>query len=609
MNEVGRIRSFDLSPHGRTMLVTATGSGRPQPWLVPLGAPADRLVPAPRPVPAARLVPVEGAVQRCAWDPGGSRFAVLADLNGREDNGLTWVDPDTGASGPIAAQPGTRTELGAPYTGASRPYSPDGRYLAFATNRRVIDCFDIVVADVRSGAERTVLTAGDGVPADRYFPVCFSWDSRQLLVIMLHQNTEHALYAADIATGQVRRVTPDEGPAKYLAAAWRPEGIYVCATREGDLTGLALLDEAGTMRWIDTPDRDIDCAAVSADGSRLAWAVNQDGFTVLRHCEVLAGATGPASTVTGLPAGAYAFENGFDGHALQLSADGRTLFALDGADALWSADLAGGRTERIAGPDLPLPVPDVVWFTSDDGVCVPGLLYRPPGPGPFPAVLHVHGGPEDQARPVAEPLIDGLVARGIAVLAPNIRGSYGYGLRYQRLIYRDWGGGDVGDLRAAAEFLRAQPWADRDRLGVYGASYGGFAALSCLTRLPEYWRAGVSECGVSDLVDDARHLPPTWRRRARDWIGDLDDPDDVRRLTGASPLSHVDQVRAAVLLIHGTNDTRVSVASSDQFYQRLTELGRPVRYERLDGAGHQTSQQGADTESLVCDWLARNLLH
>jgi dipeptidyl aminopeptidase/acylaminoacyl peptidase len=602
VNPVGRIRSFDLSPDGRTMLVTANGSGRPQPWLVPLDG------------SAARLVPAEGAVQRCAWAPGGNRFIVLADMDGREDNHLAGLDPGTGRTEPIAAQPGTRTEIGPPYTAGSRPHSPDGRYLAFATNRRAIDCFDIVVADVRSGAERTILTAGDGVPEDRYFPVCFSWDSRQLLVILLHQNTEHALYAADIATGEVRRLTPDEGPAKYLAAAWRPEGVYLCATREGDLTGLALLGESGTMRWIDTPDHDIDVAAVSADGSRLAWAVNQDGFTALRHCEIRSGVPQPASPVTGLPAGAYAFENGFDGHALQLSADGRTLFALDGADALWSVDLTSGRAERIAGPDqakaTPDPqVPGVVWFTSRDGVRVPGLLYRPAGPGLHPAVLHIHGGPEDQARPVSNSLINGLVARGIVVLAPNIRGSYGYGLRYQRLIYRDWGGGDLEDLRAAAEFLRTRPWVDQDRIGVYGASYGGFAALSCLTRLPEYWRAGVSECGVSDLVDDARQLPPTWRRRARDWIGDVDDPAEVRRLTEASPLSHVDRVRANVLLTHGTNDTRVSVASSDRFYQRLIELGRPARYERIDGAGHDASQQGACTESMICDWLARNLLH
>ncbi len=106
-----------------------------------------------------------------------------------------------------------------------------------------------------------------------------------------------------------------------------------------------------------------------------------------------------------------------------------------------------------------------------------------------------------------------------------------------------------------------------------------------------------------------RNLPPTWRRRVRDWIGDIDDPADLRRLAQASPLSHVDRVRARVLLIHGTNDTRVGVQSSDRFYARLVELGRIVRYERIEGAGHDVGLVWDETESVVCDWLAENLLH
>jgi len=593
----GRIRSFDLSPDGTRMLVTGDGSGRPQPWIVPLDG------------PAARLIPVDGAVQRCVWLPDGARFVALTDPDGREDNQLVLVDAATGFAEPIAARPRTRNEIGAPYTAGSSPCSPDGRWLAFATNRRAIDCFDIVVRDLATGVERTVLTAGSGVPADRYFPVTFSWDSRQLLITRLHQNTEHDLYAADLGSGEVRLLTAHDGFAKYFGTAWRPEGIYLCATRDGDFTGVGLLDNASIMHWIDAPEHDIDCATLSADGGTLVWAVNMDGFTELRACEIKDGLAGEVVPVTGLPFGCYARERSFDGHGLGLSADGGTVFALDAADALWSVDRAGGPARRLtAGAGTAVPVPEVARFTSADGVLVSGLVYRPPGPGPFPVVLHIHGGPEDQARPVSDPLIDGLLARGIAVLATNIRGSSGYGLRFQRMIYRDWGGGDVVDLRAAAEFLRAQPWADPDRLGVYGASYGGFASLSCMTRLPEYWRAGVSECGVADQVEDARTLPPTWRRRVVDWIGDVDDPADRERLRQASPITHVDQVRAPLLLIHGTNDTRVAIGTTDAFHARLTELGKPVTYRRIDGAGHEIAQQEAGFEAATIDWLAAHLL-
>jgi dipeptidyl aminopeptidase/acylaminoacyl peptidase len=593
----GRIESFDVSPDGGELLVVADGSGRLQPWLMPAdghGTP--------------RLIPVDGVVLRCAWRPDGSRFIATVDLDGREDQQILEIDPADGSVYPIAAQPGVRNEIGLPLCFGGRPYSPDGRYLAYASNRRTEDCFDIVLREVGSGAERTVLTAGREVPEGRYFPASFSWDSRQLLVTRLHQQTEQDIYAVDIVTGEVLLLTPHEGPAKHYAVAAWPEGTYLCATWGGNFTGLALLTPAGDLRWIDTPERDIEYAALSPDGCRLAWAVNEDGFTSVWHCAIRDGVARDIAQASALPPDAYVFQVGMSGHALQFSADGRRLFALDGAATIWQADLETGEARAI-GPrrDAPRTRPSVVRFTSSDGTLVSGLAYKPAGEGPFPVVVDIHGGPEVQAMPGSDPLRERLLARGIAVLAPNIRGSSGYGLRHQRLIYRDWGGGDVADLRAAAEFLRAQPWADPGRLAVYGASYGGFAALCCLTMLPEYWRAGVSESGPSDQVEDVRTLPLSWRGRARDWIGDIDDPADRERLRQASPITHADRVRAPVLLLHGTNDTNVAVESSDVLYARLTELGRPVHYERIDGAGHAISHQ-VDVPSLVCDWLAGQLL-
>jgi dipeptidyl aminopeptidase/acylaminoacyl peptidase len=593
---VGTITSFEPSPDGSLILITGDGSGRRQPWLLPLDEAAS-----------PRMIEVDGSVQRCLWHPDGERIIVLVDPDGRENNQVVLVDPASGVVEDITQRPDTRTELGIPYTTASNPVSPDGRWLAFATNRRAGDCFDIVIRDLASGAEQTVLTSGDTVPADRYFPLTFSWDSRHLLVIHLHQNTEQDLYAVDITSNQVSLLTPHEGPGKYYGAAWRPEGIYLCATRHGNFTSLGLLDDGGSTHWIDAPERDIDYATLSADGGTLAWAVNEDGFTALRTCPIVAGQAGPIAPVTGLPPGAYTRENAFDGRALRLSPDGGTLFAVDGTGALWAA--SDGDSHRLAGPAQAAvpPLPDVVSFASTDAVRVSALLFRPPGDGPFPVVLDIHGGPEVQTIPGTDPIIDGLLARGIAVLATNIRGSSGYGLRYQRLIYRDWGGGDVEDLRAAAEFIRTQPWADPSRIGVFGCSYGGFAALSCLTRLPEYWRAGVAGCAVSDLVANVRGFPPTWRRRSKDWVGDVDDPADLQRLTQASPITHADGVRAPILLVHGTNDARVTIESGDALYARLTELGKDVTYERLDGAGHDFSQQYPELDAVMCDWLAAQL--
>ena len=587
---------FDLSPDGRQLLVVADGSGRLQPWLLPLdGAPA-------------RLVDMDGDVLRCAWRPDGSRFIAKVDRDGRDEHQLVEVDPANGAATPVTQQPGTRNDIGWAHCSRSKPYSPDGRYLAYASNRRDPGCFDVVLRDLTTGEERTVLQAGDQVPADRYFPEMFSWDSRQLLATRLHQQTEQEIYAVDITSNQVSLLTPHDGPAKHFAVAARPEGTYLCATRDGNFTGLALLKPDGELRWIDAPDRDIEFAVLSADGGRLAWAVNQDGYSTIRHCLIRDGQPGAIEQVTCMPPDAYVFQAGMSGHILQFGDGGRTLLAMDGAGAIWSIDLDKDEAARIGPPHTSeRPRPETVRFTSADGTTVSAFVYKPDGPGPFPVVVDIHGGPEVQAMPVPEPLHEKLLARGIAVLVPNIRGSSGYGLRHQRLIYRDWGGGDVEDLRAAAEFLRQQSWADRDRLAVSGGSYGGFAALCCLTMLPEYWRAGVSECGVSDQVQDIRMMSPLWRRRANDWIGDVDDPEDLGRLIQASPITHADRVRAPILLMHGTNDTNVDIASSDAFYTRLTGQGKPVDYQRIDGAGHSISRQ-VDAPTMICDWLAEQLL-
>jgi protease II len=330
----GRIAMFDLSPDGRQLLVVADGSGRRQPWLVPLDG-AD-----------ATLIEMNGIVLRCAWRPDGSRFVVKVDPDGRDDYQLIDVDPVSGEATPIATQPGTRNDIGWPSSTRSRPYSPDGRYLAYASNRRDRHCFDIVLRDLTTGQERTVLQAGDQVPEDRYFPEMFSWDSRQLLVTRLHQQTEQEIYAIDIASGQASLLTPRDGPAKHFAVAARPEGTYLCATRDGNFTGLGLLDDSGTTRWIDTPEHDIEFAVLSADGSRLAWAVNEDGYTTIRHCAVRDGEPRAIEHVTSLPPDAYAFQSGFYGHVLQFGTDARTHCSPWTAAATRSGPLTSTRTRR-----------------------------------------------------------------------------------------------------------------------------------------------------------------------------------------------------------------------------------------------------------------------
>ncbi|ONI79756.1 hypothetical protein ALI144C_23695 [Actinosynnema sp. ALI-1.44] len=555
-------------------------SGRPQPWLRTWDGPA-------------RPLPVDGSVLRLAWRPGGERLLAQTDLTGTEDYQLAEIDPVTGAVDWITRAEDVRHEIGVPYSTASEPYSPDGRLLAYASTARDETCFDVYVRDLADGDTRMLLR-GD----DRYLPMFFSPDSRRLLVLKLHQNSDHDLYACDVRTGQVEHLTPHEGAAKYQPGGWAHDGIYLCTTHGRDHLGVARLVPGQPPQWLATPEYDIETVIT---GPQVLWPVHTgDGHTLLGAARV--------PGVVSLRFGSEGFVPRPAGDQLLVQV-GRA----DRATEIHLADPVTGAVRQLTrfGDGLPddLVTPDTVRFPSDDGLDITGLLYLPrDARGPVPAVLHIHGGPEDQALPVYDPLIQRLVRAGIAVLAPNVRGSTGRGMRYQRLIYRDWGGGDLRDFAACARFLAGHDGIDGDRLGVYGASYGGFATLSCLSRLPDLWRAGVAICAPSDLETNTRAFPPTWRRRAADWVGDVDDPAERARLAQASPLTHAARIRAPLLLAHGVNDTRVAIDESDRLHAILTGLGRPVRLIRLTGGHTPDRDEWDDVDTAAVDWLREHLL-
>ena len=276
-------------------------------------------------------------------------------------------------------------------------------------------------------------------------------------------------------------------------------------------------------------------------------------------------------------------------------------------------ETATGRVRRVTDNMLgglrerDLATSELVSYPTWDGRDIGAWLYRPKRRGRLPVVLSIHGGPETQERPWYQPFYQYLVSRGIAVLAPNIRGSTGYGKTFQTLIHRDWGGGDLKDFEHAARWLREQDWVDADRIGVYGGSYGGFATLSCVTRLPEYWAAAVDVVGPSNLVTFAKAVPPTWRRFMDKWVGNPDTEADF--LMERSPITYVENVRAPLLVLQGANDPRVVKGESDQMVERLRELGREVEYVVFDDEGHGFTKRENQQRAfrLAADWFEQHL--
>jgi dipeptidyl aminopeptidase/acylaminoacyl peptidase len=254
--------------------------------------------------------------------------------------------------------------------------------------------------------------------------------------------------------------------------------------------------------------------------------------------------------------------------------------------------------------------PEHISYPTFDGRQIPALFYPASNAsGKPPCVVWVHGGPESQFRPSFQPLVQYLVSAGFAVLAPNVRGSSGYGRTYQHLDDVRLRMDSVNDLAHAAYWLRDSGRADPSRLAVYGGSYGGFMVLAALTHYPELWAAAVDLVGIANFVTFLENTGP-WRRHLREAeYGSLEHDRDF--LVEISPIKHVDKIRAPLLVIHGANDPRVPIGEAEQMVARLRDLGRTVEFLRLEDEGHQIAKLKNKLVAypLAVDFLRRHLLN
>ena len=527
----------------------------------------------------------------------------LADRDGDEFHQIYRIPAGGGWPEQLTDLPRVQHVIGA---GA---WSPDGSSFAFSANSRRPEDAEVFIW--RDGDDTPRYIFGEGMYA---FPAAFSPDGSKLITLEFRSNSDMSLHLVDVESGDATELTPHEGEIKFLPGPWAADGsgFYVLTDEGREFMGLAFQAlDSGKREWVEAPQRDIDELAGSADGRVLAWLENDEGFARVRVRDVEADKDLPNPK---LPKGTA---SGF-GSGLSLSHDGSRLALAWDQPArppeIYVVETASGEARpvtesRAAGlAALRLRDPELIRYASFDGREIPAWLYRPDGDGPAPFVLAIHGGPEAQEKPVYRPVFQYLLSRGIGVLATNIRGSTGYGKTYQTLIHHDWGGGDLEDWRHAAEWLRAQDFVDGERLGVYGGSYGGFATLTCVTRLPEYWRAAVDIVGPSNLLTFVRAVPPQWVRFMAKWVGDPDTEADFLR--ERSPITYVDQVRAALLVIQGAKDPRVVKAESDQMVERLRELGRDVEYEVFEDEGHGFTRYTNEIRGyrLTCDWLERHLV-
>ncbi len=230
-----------------------------------------------------------------------------------------------------------------------------------------------------------------------------------------------------------------------------------------------------------------------------------------------------------------------------------------------------------------------VCFTARDGLTIHGYLTLPVSADPrrLPAILLIHGGPWVRDTWCFHPEVQWLADRGYAVLQINYRGSTGYGKQFTNAGDKEWGGKMQDDITDAALWLIEQGVADSKRIGIYGGSYGGYATLVGLTKTPDLFRCGVDIVGPSNLITFQESVPPYWEPIKPMLYKRVGHPETDRELLDQrSPLNHIDQIKAPLMIAQGKNDPRVKRAESLQICEALRAVGKTVEYLEFEDEGH-----------------------
>ncbi len=516
------------------------------------------------------------------YSPKDDRLLVVGDTNGAERYQLYIVGGDGETFADLSAQPDVVFQFGG--------WSSDGRRYCYASNARNSRYFDVYERDIAGGEPRLVLRQDGTNYAAGYSP-----DGSALLVERHHSNTQTTLLLVTLATGEACALTPEnpERPAQYQHPCWDAtgKGIYLATNAGRDALTLALLDAAtGELTCLRDDRWDVEALKLSRDGARLALVSNVDGYSRLELYDVSRGWEQRRELPTPeLPGGVVS--------ELAWSPDGgRLAFTLDAPDDnqdVWTWDIGAWALWRVTAstrggiPRSSLVEPKLVHFPTFDGREIPAFLFLPEEREPkrLPVILYVHGGPESQFRPQFSFILQYFVAQGYAVLAPNVRGSSGYGFAYQSLDDIRLRMDSVADLRSAALWLAETGLADAKRIAIFGRSYGGFMVLSAMTTYPELWAAGVDIVGIANFVTFRENTGP-WRRRLRETeYGSLEN--DREFLEMISPLNSVDKIAAPLFVLHGANDPRVPVGEAEQIAAALRGRGLPVELLVFADEGHQ----------------------
>ncbi len=523
--------------------------------------------------------------------PGGSELLFTRDTGGSEFAQIFEFDPDSGDAVMLTDGESRNTDA---------VWDRSGSRIAYQSTRRNGVFNDIWITDPAEPDNSTIaLEATDG---SRWLPIEFSASGRKLLVQMYRSITDSRVYLLDLDSGAIELLAGGEkNTSTNLPVAFDDEndGFWFITDQGGEFDQLAwqaITPHAEPEYVTAEIPWNVSTAVFSHDRKRAAFVTNEEGVSRLYLMDP---ATRQYRAVDKMPTGVV-FGLGFSPDDRRLGMTVNTPQSPSDAFALnlrpgaldyrslkrWTKSEMGGlRRSELRTPEL-VRYPT---FDEVDGAPrqIPAWVYKPAGRGPYPVIIAIHGGPEAQARPAFNNTYQMWVNKlGAAVIRPNVRGSDGYGKTYVSLDNGYKREDAVRDIGALLDWIDVQDDLDASRIGVYGASYGGYMVLASAVHFSDRLKAVVNSVGITNFVTFLETTQVYRRELRRAEYGDERDPEMRAFLDKISPLNDVDQIRVPIFVVQGQNDPRVPATESEQLVAALRESGETVWYMNALNEGH-----------------------
>jgi len=565
------------SPDGKTVAFVSNLSGRNNIWTVA----ADGGWPMQLTVSNERQTSP-------TWSPDGKWIAYMSDYDGDEQWDIFLVSPKTGQAVNLTNTREIAEE--------NPTWSHDGRYLAYIVKPKTSSVFEI---DIYDTLMRDVKHLTSGTPNDR-MNVAPIWSADAAFIVYTQEQakgTDSNVFMLDVASARSTLLTPHEGEHLYAANDVSPDGksLLITSNAADGYENVGLLDIASQkIRWLTHDKWEISGGKFSSDGKYLTYSANVDGNTDVYLYDLASGKARALAVPKGV--------NQVAGRPSPFAPDNsQLLINHTGPTApgdLWVYNLADGKSHQLTHSLVggvrseDMVEPYLVHYPSKDAKwTISAFVYMPynlPHNPEHPAIVYVHGGPTAQTMNTFNRFVQYMANQGYIVIAPNYRGSTGYGKDFQQANLFDMGGGDLQDVLAAADFIKQTGYVDPKKLILMGGSYGGYLTMMGVTKAPDVWAAGIPIVPFVNWFTEIQNEDPVLQQSDLATMGDR--VKNKALYEDRSPINFVDRIKAPLYLLAGGNDPRCPKTEAQQVVDAVKKRGGVAEYKVYENEGHGFSK-------------------